>query len=229
MDMKCFGYYIVKPLGRPDWCTLSSEALLSMSEDGLSEIFPALEKCFWVNYPESDRIKYREYLKLSDGEFASFRKEVADLFENKRLCTDGRFIDPEDALRLHRYLKNVSGYKIVGIFTDPQIFAEFEDEGTFDELPAGKDYTLPMRKIGCDILGCQSLGKGYHSFTSYIACSLNEEIEKKSDVSPVISEESGLLQNTYEQTSSFCDLIQGQGEPVIWTPFEVYEILQPQA
>ena len=81
--MKCFGYYIVKSLIRPEWCTLKTSHILSVSEDGLSEKFPDLTKCFWINYPKSDRRQYQNYLQLDNNEFADFCDLVADLFENK--------------------------------------------------------------------------------------------------------------------------------------------------
>ena len=47
--MRCFGYYIVKALAKPEWCTLNTCELLSISENGLSCKFPDLEKCFYIN------------------------------------------------------------------------------------------------------------------------------------------------------------------------------------
>ena len=222
-DMKCFGYYIVKPLVKPEWCTLKTSHILSVSEDGLSEKFPDLEKCFWINYPKSNRAQYQKYLQLNDTDFSEFCRLVADLFENKRLTTDVRFCCFEDAVKICRYLINMDGYKIIGVFTDSTIFDEFEKEGTFDVVRSGNECTVQKYKIGCDILGCESLGKGYFSFCSYIADSLNEVIENRSDNKYTIDCQTGLIQNTYEETKSFSNLIQGQGEFVIWTPFEVCE------
>lgn len=221
--MKCFGFYIVKPLVKPEWCTLNTSHILSVSEDGLSEKFPDLKKCFWINYPKSSRIQYQKYLKLSDNDFSELCSLVADLFDNKRLTTDVRFCCIEDVMKICQYLKNVQGYRIIGIFTDSKIFEEFENEGTFDVVMAGKECTLQKRKIGCDILGCESMGKGYFSFDSYITNSLNEVIENLSDYRYKTDHQTGLIQNTYEETEFFCNFIQGQGEFVIWTPFEVYE------
>lgn len=81
------------------------------------------------------------------------------------------------------------------------------------------------KKIGYDILGCESLGKGYFSFDSYIINSLNEALEQQTDNSLIIDTQTGLIQNTYEEIKQYCSFIQGQGEPVIWTPYEVYEFL----
>ncbi|MBR1421976.1 MAG: hypothetical protein IJ571_00845 [Ruminococcus sp.] len=222
-DMKCFGFYIIKPLVKPEWITLNTSHILSVSEDGLSEKFPNLEKCFWINYPKSNRVQYQNYLQLDDKDFSDFCKLVADLFDRKRLTTDVRFCCIEDVIKICQYLRNVNGYRIIGIFTDSVIFKEFENEGTFDVVMAGKECTLKKRKIGCDILGCESLGNGYYSFDSYIANSLNEVIEKQSNYRYTVDIKTGLIENTYEETIFFSNLIQGQGEFVIWTPFEVYE------
>ena len=34
--MKCFGYYIVKPMTKPKWCTLNTSKILTISESDLS-------------------------------------------------------------------------------------------------------------------------------------------------------------------------------------------------
>ena len=103
------------------------------------------------------------------------------------------------------------------------IFDEFEREGTFETVTSAKDYAVMKNKIGCDILGCEHLGKGYFSFCSYIMDSLDKVIEKQFGNKYVVDRQTGLIQNMYEDTKLFCDSIQGQGEFVIWTPFEVYE------
>ena len=224
-DMKCFGYYIVKPLLKPEWCTLKTSHILSVSENGLSEKFPDLEKCFWINYPKSYRTEYQRYLQLSDNDFLDFCRLVADLFDNKRLTTDVRFYCIDDVMKIYQYLRNVAGYRIIGIFTNSEIFSKFDNEGTFDVVKAGIKCSNPRKKIGCDILGCESLGKGYFSFDSYIINSLNEVLEQKTDNSFIIDTQTGLIQNTYEETKQYCSFIQGQGEPVVWTPYEVYEFL----
>ena len=223
--MKCFGYYIIKPLVKPEWCTLKTSHILSVSEDGLSEKFPDLEKCFWINYPESNRVQYQKYLQLNDTDFSEFCRLVSDLFANKRLTTDMRFCCFEDVIKIFKYTINVDEYKIIGIFTDSTFFDEFEEEGTFDIIMSGKDCAIQKNKIGCDILGCENSGNGYFSFGSYIADSLNEVIENHSDNKYIIDCQTGLIQNTYEETKLFSQLIQGQGEFVIWTPFEVHEYI----
>lgn len=145
-DMKCFGYYIVKPLLKPKWCTLKTSHILSVSENGLSEKFPDLEKCFWTNYPESNRTEYQRYLQLSDNDFWDFCRLVADLFDKNWLTTDVRFYCIDDVMKIYQYLRNVGGYRIIGIFTDYEIFDEFDNEGTFDVVKAGIECSNPRKK-----------------------------------------------------------------------------------
>ena len=208
---------------KPGWCTLKAESILSVSENGLSEKFPDLTKCFFVNCPRSNRAEYRRYLGLDDDVFSEFCRTVAHLFDDKKLATDSRFVCIEDILAVSRFLRNVEGIRVVGIYTDDDIFEEYRSEGTFDTVGAGMAHSLSSRKIGCDILGCESLDHGYSCFDTYIINSLNEKIGQRAELK--VDEHSGLLQNTYEETKHFCDMISGMGEPVIWTPFEVYEIL----
>lgn len=222
-DMKCFGYYIVKPLPKPQWCTLKTSHILSVSENGLSEKFPDLKKCFWINYPKSSRTEYQRYLQLSDHDFSDFCGLVADLFDNKRLTTDVRFCCMDDVMKIYPYLRNADGYRILGIFTDSETFDELDQEGAFDVVKAGIACGKPGKTIGCDILGCESLEKGSCSFDSYMINSLNEVLEQQTDNRFITDTQTGLIQNTYEETKQYCSLIQGQGEPVIWTPYEVYE------
>lgn len=78
--MRCFGYYVVRALPKPDWSRSKAERILSVSEDGLSEKIPDLTKCFYTNYPERDRELYRQYLMLTEKEFSLFRENVSTLF-----------------------------------------------------------------------------------------------------------------------------------------------------
>lgn len=213
-DMKCFGYYIIKPILKPEWCTLKASHILSV---GLSETFPNLEKCFWINYPKSNRTEYQRYLQLNDNDFSDFCELVADLFDNKRLTADARFYFLDDVMKIYQYLRNVNGYRIIGIFTDSEIF---DNEGIFDVVKAVIKCSKPGKAIGCDILGCENLRKGYFS---YIINSLNEVLEQQTDNSLIIDSQTGLIQNTYEETKQYCSFIQGKGEPVIWTPYDVHE------
>ena len=137
-----------------------------------------------------------------------------------------RFCCLEDVLKIRKYLRKVKGYRIVGIFTDTEIFDEFEREGTFDVVRFGKNNTVKRKSIGFDILGCECCGKGNFCFNSYLSDSLNEVIEKTADIKFTTDSQTGLIQNSYEETEYFCSLIQGMGEFVIWTPFEVYEYLE---
>lgn len=227
-NLRCFGYYIIKPAAVPDWCSLKAASLLSVSEDGLSEKFPDLTKCFWVNYPERDRIAYREALGLSAEEFAEFRSLVAELFAANRLSADMRLCEMQDVLRLWRYRRHTEGFRIVGIFTDAEIFAEFAAEGTFDTVPAGSVSGLRRELLGCDILGCESIGNGHFSFTGYLACSLHALLEADPACAYRTDTETGLIRSTYEETKEYCRRLQGKGEFVIWTPFAVYEYFPPE-
>ena len=61
------------------------------------------------------------------------------------------------------------------------------------------------------------------NITEFQINSLNEEIEKHPELRYKVDSETGLIANSFSEIGSFCDRIQGMGEPVIWTPFEVYE------
>lgn len=220
--MKCFGYYIVKPIIRPEVMKIEASNILTIS-DGICDTFPDLTKCFWVNYPESDRIRYKEALQLTDSEFSDFCSLISDLFDAGMMAPDVRFSWIEDALKVYKYLKNVDGYRIVGLFTSAEIFAEYEEEGCFSVFKAGEETSIPCKFLGRDILGSENGGNGSFYFECYLANMLNEEIEMHPDSGYSVDSETGLLMNSFSEVSKFCDWIQGMGEPVMWTPFEVYE------
>lgn len=221
--MKCIGYYIVKPLLCLEWCTLQTSHILSVSENSLSEKFPDLKKCLWINYPESNKKQYQKYLMLSDEEFSDFSLLVADLFNNKLLSADVRFSTLEDTMRIYNFLKNVDGYRILGVYTDEDCFKEYENEGLFKIVLSGKENPVPGQKIGYEILGCENCGNGSFSLDSYIINSLYEVIEAQPNTKILIDNQTGLIQNTFEEVKAFCDMIQGQGEYVVWTPCQVRE------
>lgn len=220
IEMKCFGYYLVKPMPKPDWCTLKARKILTVSENNLSCKFPDLRKCFWVNYPKGDRDEYKEYLGLNNSKFSEFCQLISKMFNEKHLTADVRFSCFEDALLISTYLQKINDYKLVGLFTDIELFSEFEKEGYFKIVKAGSNSDRG-KSIGFEILGSELIGENNFSFDSYIINSLNEVLEDNVDL--IVDYQTGLIKNTYKETKHFSDIIQGMGEPVIWRPFELYE------
>ncbi len=225
-SMKCFGYYIVRSVTKPEYLKLDVSCLLSVGSD-LSDTFPDLTKCFWINYPNSERIHYKERLQLTDDEFSDFCCLISELFNTGRMSPDVRFSRVEDALKVCEYLKNAEGYKILGLFTSSEIYEEFEKEGFFNVFRAGEESSIPCTFLGCDILGSENGGNGSFYFECYLVNSLNEEIAKHFDRQYMVDCETGLMINSFSEVIKFCECIQGMGEPVIWTPFEVYEYNKP--
>ncbi|MBQ5330521.1 MAG: hypothetical protein J6F31_04640 [Oscillospiraceae bacterium] len=131
----------------------------------------------------------------------------------------------DDAGKLSRFLKNIKGFKVVGLYTESSVMDEFAAEGVFDRVAQGHECRYPKKRMGCDILGRQYLGNSDFSFTSYMSGGLDEVIEERSQTPLVLDTATGLMLNPYDEAASFCSLIQGMGEPVIWTPFEIYEIM----
>lgn len=214
-EMKCFGYYLVEPLKKPDWCTLKADKILSVSENGLSCKHPVLSKCFWTNTPESGRKEYAQLLGLDREGFSLFSELINELFGNGRLTPYVRFSRFEDAVNVGCYLRNIPSLKLVGLFTDDENFANAEKTAAAVNKKSGG------KLIGCEILGSHMSEHGYFSFDSYIINSLNEVLEEKTDIR--IDRDTGLILDPYEEARRFSAIIQGMGEPVIWSPFEIYE------
>lgn len=142
------------------------------------------------------------------------------MFNLHHLSTDGRLRYLEDAVKLSAYIRNNEAYRIVGLYTDGENFLRFEREGYFSVVESANDSNIG-KYLGCEILGSEMLGDGYFGFFSYIENSLNEVLDK--NISLLIDNQTGLVLNTYEEAKQFSNMIQGMGEPVIWTPFELYE------
>lgn len=222
--MKCFGYYIVKPVEKPDYVKLDVDHILSVGEF-VNDLFPDLTKCYWANIPEKDKNEYKKYLKLTADEFSEFCNSVSDLIDRGLMSPYDKFSRIEDAIKTRSYLKDIEDFKIVGVYTSDQYFDEYAEGETFKTYKAGEECSVPRKYLGIDILGCESGGPGAFWFDCYLDDGLNEEIEKHTDCNYKVSRETGLIQNSFEEAEKFCDWIQEMGEPVIWTPFEVYEYL----
>ena len=213
--MKCLGYYLVEPLKKPDWCTLKADKILSVSENGLSCKHPVLSKCFWTNAPESSRKEYARLLGLDSEGFSLFSELINEMFVSGRLTPYVRFSRLEDAVKVGNYLRNIPSLKLVGIFTDDDNFTKAE------EADADEDKNIGRKLIGCEILGSHMSEQGYFCFDSYIINSLSDVLEEKTDIR--IDRDTGLILDQYEEVKRFSAIIQGMGEPVIWSPFEIYE------
>ena len=220
--MRCVGYYIVKPIDKPDYLKLDVSNILSVGEC-ISDKFPDLTKCFWINYPKEDRIRYKEKLQLNDDEFSEFCGLISDLFNSGLLDPYVRFSRIEDALKVYNYFSNSDDYRIIGLFTDSVAFDEYEKEGAFSVFKTGEETSKPCNLLGCDILGMESGGSDGYYFECYLADSLNEDISEKHKGVYKVNQDTGLIMNPFFEVKTLCKCIQGKGEAVIWVPFELYE------
>lgn len=212
--MKCLGYYWIFPKCRPEWCSLPADSILSI-DDCFSRKFPDLSGCFWTNYPDKTRQAYREYLRLDRAEFSEFSALTEQLFNCGLLSEYSCFRDIESAVLMGKFLRNIKGYRLVGIFTEYPI-----SPGT-EILNDDMSHSIPTEFLGCEILGSFAGNGTSLSLCSYLSNSLNDILAK--ETAYMTDRATGLILNSYEETKKFARQIQGMGEPVVWTPFEIYE------
>ena len=162
-----------------------------------STVYPGVTEDVCVNYPESDRIQYKETLQLTESEFSEFCCLISELFDKRMMSPDVRFIRIEDAIKVYKYLKNTDSYRLLGLFTSSEIFDEFEEEGTFSVFKAGEATSNPCIFLGCDILGCENGGNGAFYFDCYLVNALNEEIAKHPNSRYRVNSETGLIMNSF--------------------------------
>ncbi|MDE6593224.1 MAG: hypothetical protein K2K57_09205 [Oscillospiraceae bacterium] len=217
-EMKCLGYYFVKPLPRPWWCTLETEKILSVSENGLSDKFPDLTKCFFTNYPKRVRYEYAQILGLDEEEFVGFSRLTEELFYKGELDNYSRFRSLGSAEEMLPYLENIGQnigmFRLVGLFTDEEIFCGYKR----DIQNADESTRFTAKKLGCEILGNSAVKNGELAWDSYIINSLNEELDDLR-----VDSGTGLIVNDFVQVKEFAEMIRSMGESVIWNAFEIYE------
>lgn len=213
--MKCLGYYFVRPLQRPWWCTLEAEKILSVSENGLSDKFPDLTKCVFTNYPKRERFDYARMLGLDEEEFVGFSRLAEDMFNWGELDSYSRFRSLESAEKMLPYLENTGGtFRLVGLFTDEDSVCGYK--GNIQNVNKSGRFTA--KKLGCEILGNGAVGDSGLAWDSYIINSLNEEL-----VDLQVDSGTGLIVNDFGRVKEFSEMIRSMGEPVIWNAFEIYE------
>ena len=217
-EMKLMGYYIVRPVTRPSFCTLDCTHILTVSEYEFDCVFPDLTKCYFINYPQSVREEYAKQYGLDDAAFVKMCQLTNEFINEHRMAIDCRFGSLEDARAMLRFTEKTDGHRIIGIYTEESIAAEFGDE-YFSCIPLTECDETGIT-IGCDILGSECIG-GDFRYCCYLVNGLDKVIAEKAEI--IIDHSTGLLQNPFDEVRGFADMIQGMGEPVVWTPFEIRE------
>jgi len=249
MNFLNFGYYIIEPFPTPEYLNLTCEQILTISEC-ICNVHPSLElyrnQCkrakilrnqgefslansnfdttlltglLFRPEPEPQLLQYKKSLSLSDEEFTELQEVILRLYDERSLDVDSRFTKLSDALLFcKKYLYNQPNIKVVSLALEKAYKDAFIEE-------AGKCLNatlLENQKNDGDFLGYDILGWEFGSFHTYLCNGLNQDI---SDKYPLEVNKYGLLQNPYSQVKIFSEYIDGEGEPVMWLPFAVYEHL----
>ena len=139
------------------------------------------------------------------------------MFNAEELGHDSCFTKLSDALLISKkYLYNLPCIKIISLALEDA----YKDIFIEDATPKWNISLLKEQKTDGDFIGYDILGWDTGGFHSYLCNGLNKDIESKYSLE---INDLGLIQNQYSQVKEFAEYIEGQGEPVIWLPFAVYE------
>lgn len=156
-------------------------------------------------------------ITLEDFELSPIKK----LAENGLFSlSDRRFTHLSDALVFYRKTaKNTDGLRIVGQFAAADIIERYKQ----GEIPPGclcDENIAPNGFLGGEILGEDG---GLHS---YLCNGFEQDLREKF---PITWNEWGLIANNYEELRAFADFIEGEGEPVDWLPYLLFDYTPQQS
>lgn len=210
-----FGYYIIEPVLRPKYVSLDCTHILSASIC-ICNLHPLLDGSFWLNH-EKEQLKYQNKLKLSSEQFSEMKQMVSDLFNEKKLDIDGRFMYLEDVHNFYnKYLNNLKDLKVIAISFDIRY-----KNILYDELKnTSNSLVIEDTQTDGKFLGYEILGWDYGAFHSYLCNSLDKDILERYKLKV---NNLGIIQNSYNELLDFVKYIKDKGEPVIWLPFAIYE------
>ena len=215
--MKTFqvvGYYILEVVTMPAYLEGLGERLLSVSSC-LGELHPKFECIFLNGWREGEKQAFMKKMQLSDGQYADYVETVRFLAKEGLLDSDGRFLRLSDAVDFYEKYCGAVSCRLVSLATTPEYFGLMASEltdGNGRRLVCGE--TDDSKLAGYDILGWD-IG-GFHSF---LCNALHEELPE------AVFNALGLLKNEFDEVADFARRIQGKGEPVLWIPCRVGEVL----
>ena len=143
----------------------------------------------------------------------SLSPRMMKLAEEARFSpAESRFSRLKDALVFYKeFSEKADGLRIVGQFAAKDIAGRFISENGF--CPCEENLE-PKMLLGGEILGFDG---GLHS---YLCNGLDKDLRKKFAIQ---WNGWGLIENSYEEMRTFAAFIQGQGEPVDWLPYLLFD------
>ena len=125
---------------------------------------------------------------------------------------ESRFSRLKDALVFYKeFSEKADGLRIVGQFAAKDIAGRFISENDF--CPCEENLE-PKMLLGGEILGFDG---GLHS---YLCNGLDKNLRERFAIR---WNGWGLIENSYEEMRTFAAFIQGQGEPVDWLPYLLFD------
>ena len=162
----------------------------------------------------------KRLLSLSDCIANIYPPQTEDLSPRMmKLAEDARFLSAEsrfsrlkDALLVYKeYSEKADGLRIVGRFAAKDIAGRFISENGF--CPCEENLE-PKMLLGGEILGFDG---GLHS---YLCNGLDKNLRERFAIR---WNGWGLIESSYEEMRTFAAFIQGQGEPVDWLPYLLFD------
>ena len=205
-QFKIIGYYICGVIDSPEWLHGIAKQVLSVS-GCIGEQHPKWE-CFMGGWCKGESQKYKEFLKMDDGQYKEFADAANHLFDIGQIDVDCRFLQASEVQNFHKKFCSEIACRIVSVSTTPRYFEvlaqELKGSNSHGLMNGNVDNSL---WIGSDILGWDIAG-----FHSFLCNSLQVGLPgvKFNDI--------GLLANDFCDVISYAEQIKGLGEPVEWIP-----------
>lgn len=215
MKLQTVGYYLAEIVGKPNWINLTCSDILSVS-NCICNLHPLLSEFFWQNLPDSLGKDYCKKLLLTEQSFQALKEDTEQLFDEKLLDVDSRFVHLSEAVDMYqKYFVELKQVRILSIATQEENYQKLLEDGFLQNAGTSDGQHTNSNWLGCDILGWDICG-----FHSYLCNGLEKILCEEPGFR---TNKVGLLQVEYQQAAAYAKRIEGKGEPVDWMPFAVFE------
>ncbi|MBT9448555.1 hypothetical protein ICN84_00525 [Akkermansia glycaniphila] len=205
------GYYLAECGHLPDYHPQAPGRLLTASHC-FCRLHPDLTACYWNGW-ETKKEPYQQKTGLSDEALASLSQHLSTM----EIDSDSRFERLADAQYIQQtYFPHRNDIHLISISLTAPYRDKLSPHGPANHITK----TLCTQKLdGGRHLGNDILGWDIGSFHTYLCNGLEQDIAA---IHPLRLNTWGLIDNPYEEVETYAELIQNQGEPVIWLPVAVH-------
>ncbi len=212
-QFKVIGYYICEIQTTPSGLKGVGNKMLSVSRC-IGEQHPRWE-CVTGSAGEGEHREYQNILKLNNEQYRDCIESAERLFHRRQLDVDSRFLKLPDAKEFHKRFCTAIPCRVVSLSTTPRYF-----DLLAEELKSGNGFGLMSGETDNSLwIGNDILGWDLCIFHSFLCNGLQKELHQAK------FNEFSLLENHFEEVLCYARQLEGQGEPVLWIPCRMGEIV----